>query len=184
MVASFSDIMKYQWLVQNKFHENSNWMAWFVWFNWVIGFIIMYTVSQEGWLQWEEKKCCLLESKWKIKYDLLRCNDVMLTLGVCVLVVLQMVDMVISMIVMFPKGAPWNLRNVYGSPRHTRYDIGKQLICRCPVRTSLQNTTVIWCQPSTMSCCVFSSCCVFCHQISQNHWRSRSANFRFSSWDI
>jgi len=49
------------------------------------------------------------------------CNDVMLTLGVCVLVVLQMVDMVISMIVIFPKGASWNLRNVYGSPRHTRH---------------------------------------------------------------
>jgi len=47
----------------------------------------------------------------------------MLTLGVCVLFVLQMVDMVVSMMVSFPKGASWNLRNIYGSPGLTRHDI-------------------------------------------------------------
>jgi len=60
---------------------------------------------------------------------------------------------------------------------------GKQLsrlgICRCPAIISLQNTMVIWCQSSVMSCCVFSSC----HQVSQTHWMSRSSSFRFSSSD-
>jgi len=34
-----------------------------------------------------------------------------------------MVDMVVSTMLSFPKGASWNLPNFYGSPGHTRHDI-------------------------------------------------------------
>jgi len=49
-----------------------------------------------------------------------------------VLVVLQMIDMVVSMMVSFPKGASWNLRNVYGSVYgsrgHIRLDIWMAIV--------------------------------------------------------
>jgi len=162
MVDWFSYIIKYQWLVEHQFHENSDSIAW----SWlVIGsrWNHEFRGDPRGMVAlmwcWHWEFGCWLSCRW----------------------------------------STWWSRWWWPFPRelHVMYVMfmaplgihvmksGKQLlrlgICRCPERISLQNTMVIWCQPSTTWCCVFSSCRQA--QVSQTHCMSRSSSFRFSNSD-